>query len=73
MSYNLNSFPLRKNGAGKTTGTVSGNILLCVEDGDVTFNWKDGGTYTETMVAGLSYDLQDCTSVTITSGTFHIG
>lgn len=72
MSYNANSFPLKKGGAGKTSGTHTGNIILCVSEGEVTFNFKDGGTYTETMAALLSYDLTDCTSVTITSGVFHI-
>lgn len=72
MSYSTNSFPLKKSGAGKTTGTHTGNIVVCVTSGSITFNWKDGGTYTESMLEGMSYDLEDCTSVTITSGLFNI-
>lgn len=73
MAYNENSFPLRKGNVGLTTGIHTGTILLCIEEGSVTFTWKDGGTYTETMIQGLSYDLLDCASITINSGIFHIG
>ena len=72
MSYNTNSFPTKKNGFKLTTGTHTGNIILCRVAGSFTYNWIDGGTGVEECEVGDSFDLQDAISVTITSGAFHV-
>lgn len=74
--YRSNTYILRKNRVNITSGNFKPtNLFLCVSDGDLTVNWKDGTSSVVTCASGEPYTFEkdEAESVDVTSGTFHLG
>ena len=72
--YVLQVFPLLYGMVNKTSGTHTGIAMVyCVSDGNLSVLWPDSGTpETVACVAGDVFSVQTATSVTVSSGTFHL-
>lgn len=69
-----NAFPISSGKVSLTSGTFNYDCaLLCVADGSITVDWKDGTQEIVNLVAGNAVQTKDALKVTISSGTFHIG
>ena len=69
-----NSFPLSENGVNKTGTKLNGDALFkCIADGNVTIKYKTGVSKVVACVAGDAYRTVNAETVTLTSGTYHIG
>ena len=73
MSYNLNCFPVKKNGyKDSSSGAVTGNIAVALEDSEITITWNDDTTSTRSIPMQFAFDMLDMKSFTITSGSFEV-
>lgn len=76
MSYKENAFPVGKGKLNLTTGTrlMTGNqVYWCRADGSLTITWADATTTVISMLVGEAVQVEGtATSVTITTGTFHV-
>ena len=70
-----NAFPLSENGVNKTGNVIGGDVLLkCVADGNITIKYKNNPTSkVVACVVGDAYRTVEAETVTLTSGTYHIG
>lgn len=72
--YVLQVFPLLYGKVNKTDGTHTGiSMVYCASDGNLSVLWPDNETpATVACVAGDVFSVQTATSVTVSSGTFHL-
>ena len=68
----IQTFTPAEGGCNLTSGTHSGSIIRCADDGSVTYTYASTATDTIAMSAGDDYGIPAGATVTITSGTFHI-
>ena len=74
MSFKNNAFPIGKGKLNINTGVRTDNLSYwCRVDGILTITWSDATTTAISLVAGEAVNIEStATSVTITSGTWHI-
>jgi hypothetical protein len=67
-------FPLLYNKVNKTSGTYTDvTAVYCAEVGNLSVLWPDNANpATIACVAGDVFSVQTATSVTVSSGTFHL-
>jgi len=66
-------FPLTKGKTALSSGTYNNvAVIHCAVDGDITLNWKEGGSTTLPCISGTHFGTTACTSVTIVSGIWNM-
>ena len=66
-------FPLVQGKVNLTSGDVlTPGLIYCVADGNIVITWRDDSQSTISCSAGDCFSLQNCTKVTISTGTFHV-
>lgn len=69
----VQAMPLIKGKINITSGTFEEiSLIHCVADGTITINWKDLTTTDLFCVEGNNFSFIDPTSITISTGTFHL-
>lgn len=70
----IQAFPLRKDFVNLESASVvtTPRVIVCVTDGTIVITWNDTTTDSVVMVEGDSYAIDGATSLTISSGKFHV-